>query len=36
MARLMKNRLNTIATKPTMLIQAAFLSRHPAVERACR
>ena len=36
MTRLMKNRLNTIATKPTTLIQAAFLSRHPAVERACR
>ena len=34
--RLMKNRLNTIATKPTTLIQAAFLSRQPAVERACR
>src|SRR5262249_51728293 len=34
--RLMKNRLNTIATKPTTLIQAAFLSRQPAVQRAGR
>jgi hypothetical protein len=31
----MKNRLNTIATKPTTLIHAAFLSRQPAVDRAC-
>jgi hypothetical protein len=29
----MKNRLNTMATKPTTLIHAAFLSRQPAVER---
>ena len=34
--RLMKNRLNTIATKPTTLIQAARRSRQPAVERPCR
>ena len=36
MTMLMKNRLKTIATNPAMLIHAAFLSRHPAVERACR
>src|SRR5690606_37669595 len=34
--RLMKNRLNTIATKPMTLIQAALRSRQPAVDRACR
>jgi hypothetical protein len=34
--RLMKNKLNTIATNPATLIHADFRSRHPAVERACR
>lgn len=34
--RLTKNRLNTMATKPTTLIQAALLSRQPAVDLACR
>ena len=36
MTRLMKNRLNTIATNPATLIHAALRSRQPAVERACR
>lgn len=33
---LMMNRLNSIATNPAMLIQAALVSRQPEVARACR
>lgn len=33
---LMMKRLNSIATKPAMLIQAARVSRQPEVARACR
>ena len=33
---LMMKRLNSIATKPAMIIQAARVSRQPEVARACR